>query len=255
MGRGSASVDILTLQQDMSTAWERAGNHITEWRQIVAVPQSPVTIPTPQFVSLFPEAALTKVRHGFPFTGVDLPGEVCGMTQAGWVGRIPSAPDRQPSYLWMLKRDGRFAYREHLWEDDPMRPAQGQLDVGAVLKIALATTYFLRKLAPICSFETSQRMTLQLDVEGVRGRSLVDGGEPWQLESRETKWSEDHTSANKLVEVGELLEKPFDVGLSLVAELAGQINPDYARPAKLRQLVANRKRQGMDLGFVDDVRL
>ncbi|HEY3817694.1 MAG TPA: hypothetical protein VGL81_11005 [Polyangiaceae bacterium] len=73
----------------------------------------------------------------------------------------------------MLKRDGRFAYRERLWEDDPMRPARGQLDAG----------------------------------------------------------------------------------LSLVSELAGQINPDYARPARLRQLLANRKRQGGELGFIDDVTL
>ncbi|HEY2516378.1 MAG TPA: hypothetical protein VGI39_36155 [Polyangiaceae bacterium] len=208
-----------------------------------------------KFASLIPQAALTQVRHGFPFTGVDLPGEVCGMTQAGWLGCIPSAPNRQPTYLWMLKRDGRFAYRERLWEDDPGRPARGQLDVGAVLKIALATTYFLRKLAPLASFDPSQRVALQLDVEGVRGRSLVDGGDHWEVEARDTKWSEDHASAGVTREVGQLLENPFDVGLALVSELAGQINVDYARPARLRQLLADRKRQGAELGFIDDVKL
>jgi transcriptional regulator with XRE-family HTH domain len=255
MGRGNSSVDVLTLHREMSSVWERAGNHVTEWRQILAVPDRPVAVPTQTFVSLFPPAALQKVHHGFPFTGVDLPGEVVGITQGGWLGSIPSAPDRPPTYLWMLKRDGRFGYRERLWEDDPTSEARGQLDVGSLLKLALQTTYFLRQLAPILAFDPSLRFTLQLHVEGARGRGLIDAGEPWKAESRETTWSEDQAQASAIVEVSQLLEKPFDAGVSLVSELAGQISAEYARPARLRQLLSNRKRQGGAFAFVDDVRL
>jgi len=255
LGRGNASLDIATLQQELSAVWNRVDNHVTTWRQVVAVPESPVAIAGPEFVSLFPEAALKNVRHGFPFTGVDLPGEVSGITQAGWLGCIPSAPDRQPTYLWMLKRDARFGYRERLWEDDPMSDARGQIDVGSMLKLSLETTYFLRRLAPICSFDPKLRFTLQVDIEGVRGRSLVDAVDTLKLDSIKTRWNEEHASASVSSDVAELTKNAFDVGLRLVSELAAQINSDYVRPVSLRQLLSQRAKQGHRLGFIDDVKL
>ena len=90
---------------------------------------TPVAIGAAPFVKLFPEAALPDGRHGFPFTGVGLHGNVIGLTQAGWLGTIPA--DGQPFYAWMLKRDGRFVYREHLTEDGRRSSmGRGEIDVG-----------------------------------------------------------------------------------------------------------------------------
>ena len=61
--------------------------------------------------------------------------------------------------------------------------------------------------------------------------------------------------ASVIVEVSQLVEKPFDAGVSLVSELAGEISAEYARPARLRQLLSNRKRQSAAFAFVDDVKL
>ena len=254
LGGGDASLAMATLNADLEAVWNRASDRITSWRQVLVVPRAPVTVAPTTFVKLFPGAALPERRHGFPFTGVDLHGNVVGLTQSGWLGSIPA--DGQPSYVWMLKRDGRFGYREFLSEDSRRSSmGSGEIDVGTQLRLALETTHFLRRLAPMIGLGADLRINLQLDLEGVRGRALIDAHDDpgqWRFFNR---WSEDHANAKIETSVGEIDSSPVDVGLRLVSEMAAQIGSNFTDHESLKRVLVNGKLAGSLLSFIDYAKL
>ena len=201
------------------------------------------------FASLFPAAALANGRHGFPFTGVDLPGNVVGINDAGWLGSIPATG--QPSFAWLFKRDCRFGYREHLGEDNALSACRGQLDVGAQLRLALETTHFLQHLARRLKLDGAINLTIQLDAEGVRGRSLVNCVDAYDAAERRNAWSTDRATATMSTTVSDVVKSPVDVGARLVAEFALKIEPAFVPIPELRRVLLER-RKGARLVFVDN---
>ncbi len=249
LGRGNASFDAATLFEEVDKEWRRAGDSVTSWRQILVVPESPVTIDTQDFVKLFPNAALSPadqvVPHGFPFVVVSN-FRVFGIGESGWLGTIPSDRSAQPLHLWLLKRDGRFAFRQ-VTRDETL----GHLDVGMLAQLAVQTTHFLRKLAPQCKLDKALGLTLRLDLEGTRGRGLIDAEGDTELGAQETtRWSENHASASVSTTVAALEKNPMSEGLRVVVELASQINPQLANADRLRQLVKARARVSPPLQFL-----
>ena len=132
---------------------------------------------------------------------------------------------------------------------------QGEIDVGMQLRLALETTYFLRRLAPMVGLSADLRLNMQLDLEGVRGRALIDANDDpgqWRYFNR---WSENHSSATIETTVGEVDNSPIDVGLELVSELASQIGSDYTDPVSLKKVLRNGRTSGAVLSFIDYTKL
>lgn len=250
LGRGNASVDIATLNAEIDGLWACAKDKITTWRQVLFVPEVHVTFDPTAFVNLFPQASLADGRHGFPFRAETLIGSVTvGLHQGDWLGSIPA--DGQPAFVWLFKRDGRFAYRERMWEDGSTGFCRGQVDVNTDLRLALRATHLFVRLAPkMTGLGDQSKIHFRLDLEGVRGRALVDCDDDFENTRHANRWSSDHSNAEASVTLVDVLARPVDVAISLVAELASQISPEFAEPSKLRSLVLGQRKNAA-LEFVD----
>ncbi len=253
-GRGNAAVEIPALTRNMDEIWDRTKAPLTSWRQIAAVPARPLEIEPARFVGLFPAAALplADVQHGYPFTGEDLPGNVCGVSPSGWVGCIPASSDRQPAYLWLFKRDGKFAYRERLWEDDLSSTTHGDFDVGTILIVALQTTFFIKRLATLLSLDKDLELTFQLDLHGSRGKGVADALDPnGRYESK--KWSEDHASAAITASVEDLSADPKAEAFRLTSEVVLQVSADFAQPKLLAKILKAQEKGSRQMGFLKNL--
>jgi len=96
---------------------------------------------------------------------------------------------------------------------------------------------------------------LQLDLEGVRGRALIDAHDDpgqWRFFNR---WSEDHANATIETSVGEIDSSPVDVGLRLVSEMAAQIGSNFTDHESLKRVLVNGKLAGSLLSFIDYAKL
>ena len=262
---GGVTADLRVFMDEFEGRWRRAGNYQPVWRQITVVPHGLGQIDRSTFATLFPNVALTheEQHHGFPpVRGLNDP---FGITQDGWVGSIPDRPERVPQYMWVLKRDGRFAYREKMWEGDPMSVTRGHVDLGAILVLCVTTTTFYRKLAQTCGFDPATPCDLRLDLEGMRGRALVRrqdrGGflAPVQDYDVPAMCGDDHVAVSASSSVERICADAVDASLDPVGELALQLNPALARNDALRN--ALRLAHALDkgertirtLGFLDGV--
>lgn len=251
LGRGNASLDIATLSEELERTWTRAASPEVTWRQVVAVPDAPLTIDAQTFVTLFPRASLPGYQHGFPFNGTSLPGNVCGLTQSGWLGAIPSEIEAAPSYAWLFKRDGRFAYRERLWESERRElVANGVIHVGTEILQALALTHFVRRVGTMLGVKEDRKFVLQIDLEGTRGKALADIQVPLGPGEPFTRWSENHAAASIEATLGEISREPIEVGLRLVSELAAQISAELVDVRTLKRVLANYRRVNHDFQFL-----
>jgi transcriptional regulator with XRE-family HTH domain len=255
LGRGNAAVEIPALTRDMDATWGRTKNVITAWRQIAAVPESTVEIGLPRFARLFPEAALPtdQVQHGFPFTGENLPGNVCGVGPSGWLGCIPSSQEQQPRYLWTFKRDGRFAYREALWEEHPSSRTRGHFDLGTIAVVSLQTSFFLVRLAQLLALPDDLGFTIQLDLQGARGKGIADGSDAVDDSLHRTNtWAENRAEASISTTIRDLKADAYAVGVGLVSELVVQVSVDLAERTVVDQIIRPRINASGQLGFLKD---
>jgi transcriptional regulator with XRE-family HTH domain len=252
-GRGNAAIEIPAFTRSVDDIWQRAGDSITSWRQVVAVPEGALDIAPARFVTLFPDAALPpeQVRHGYPFTGEGLQSNVCGVGPSGWIGCIPAESNHQPAYLWTFKRDGKFAYREKLWEEHPSARTGGHFDVGTIALVSIQTTYFLQRAASLLKLDDSLGYTLQLDLRGSKGKGVADGNEFSGVFNQPTnRWAEDRADTCITTTVAELNADPLDVGLRLASELTMQVSVQLAQPKLLKQILKARLSTSKELGFL-----
>lgn len=243
----NATVDIATLTQEMDAIWRRVPQHsLPSWRQVTVVPEVPLNLDRSKFVALFPDAALThdEYHHGFPFVGHGLPATVYGLNPAGWwEGVIPMDRNQAPHYLWLFKRDGRFAYREKSWED--VRSATtGHIDISSMLALTLATSFFMQKVAHLFALRAESKYTMQVDFEGATGRGIVElkymSGHPILLDHPPLVSSASRVAGATAFTVSELNADPVRVGFAPVGELAAMMNPVLATDKALSRIVRGR---------------
>jgi serine/threonine-protein kinase HipA len=259
----TAAPEVASLLTEVEHLWKRAGNYVDVWRQAVAVPRGRAQIDRAEFARLFPgtEIPPREIVHGFPFVDLGVSHDVYGISPRGWTGIIPSEPDRPPAYLWTLGRDARFAYRERIWEDAPTAVTAGHTHLGSLFQLSLSVTYFLHRLFGKCRFDRELQYTLQLDLEGIRGRGLVgyrkDRTYPdLTLDDPPRTAVENHLKASIATTVGAIEDDPLLVGIELVGEIALLLRPDLAVDSILEDQLRRRHfelgRSGLPwLGFLD----
>ena len=103
--------------------------------------------------------------------------------------------------------------------------------------------------------EAGLRINMQLDLEGIRGRALIDALDDPELWRSFNRWSEDHSNATIETTMAEIEGSPIDVGLKLVSEMAGQIGSDFTDPTSLKRVLVNGKLVGAALSFIDYTKL
>lgn len=246
-GEESTSPQMAALLADVDAEWKRARNYLDTWRQISAAPERNLSIDRAVFDKLFPGVAIPPGQHahGFPMLDYDAPANVYRIGKVGWTGVVPVEKERAPYYLWTLRRGGQFVHRERTGEDDPMSVTGGHTHIGSLLEIALATTYFLRRLAERCGFEPGLVYRIQLDMEGMMNRGVVGyrrDRERWDFAiDRPTRLSaENRMSASISRTVADLKVKPTEAGLALVAELVSSLRPDLATFDALQEQLIRR---------------
>lgn len=264
-GEGQPPIPLMVLQQEMDIQWRRAGNNfLTSWRQVSAAPISTVSIDSATFSSLFPgtEIPHRQYHHGFPFIDQDLPQGVYGLSDR-WIGVIPIEQDRPPGYLWTLGRNAAFAYREHVWEEQPTAVTKGQTHVGSVLQIALSLTHFLQRLIERLPHGSTFDMYLQMDFEGMANRGIVgyrsDRSFPdVSLDTPPRTAVESRVSGHLTAPSVRLRADPLGVGLELAAEIIGKLRPTLATPAAIEEQLRRRHFEDVRmgsmrfLGFLDE---
>ena len=269
-GEGRGPPALVALQREMESRWRRAGNHLTSWRQVAAIPTKPFAFGTRSFAGLFPGVAIpaTERVHRFPFVDDGLPAGVYGLSER-WVGTIPAESERPPGYLWMLDRHGAFAYREHIWEEEPRSVTAGHTHVGSVLELSLALTFFLGRLLKEAPTDArSSSFQLQIDLEGMSKRGIVAyrperptgvGGWPdLALDEPPRLAPESRLSATITVTAKVLEGNPLAAGMELAAALLQLLRPELATTASIEEQLRRRhfedtRSPGVRfLGFLDE---
>lgn len=237
---GGVSASAEELSASMANRWNAGPSPLKVWRQVSAVPRVPIKIEASTFMSLFPSAAIEpeKFNHGFPFVEVGS-HLVFAPTSDGWLGRVPNIPEKSAHYLWMARRDGSFAYREPVWEDQQI--SGGHLHIRAVMVLACATVAFVPKIAELARLNDSVEYDLALEFEGMRGRGLVAprGGIPVAYGAStepERMWGDESLRVETSVTIAEMKQDLVEVSLSLVSELAFLLSPSLNKQALLRHL-------------------
>ena len=221
--------------------WRRAATWCDTWRQISAVPETPLAIERDVFANLFPGVAAPSERgaRGFPF--VELAGApVFGIGSTGWSAAIPHERDRAPRYLWQLDRAGGFLYREVPWEED-LRASRtaGHTHVGSLLELAAATTAFLRRLALTARTDRDARHVLRLDLEGMHGRGIASIDPKTRTTDLPKMVSNEHSiQASMSVTMQSIVDSPLAISTALVAELLLSIRPELAPVEQLSAQLA-----------------
>ncbi|QRN99346.1 helix-turn-helix domain-containing protein [Archangium violaceum] len=261
LGGDSAKMDLSLLTDDVAQVWGRTGQPIKSWRQISAVPNTPLQLDRSKFSAAFPSLAIppTEHYHGFPFVDVH-GGPVYGFGSSGWAGVIPTNREEQPHYLWTFKRDGGFLYREPHWERDPRSITKGHIHVRSVLTLSLCMTFFLQRLASYFSLDGSLKYTIGLDLADMMGRGLVMHHPMMTFElvdEPQHPSAEDRVHVSVTASVDEISKDPLIPGLELVGELVAILRPDSASRAALRRELKaslafdNRGSTLPTLGFLD----
>jgi serine/threonine-protein kinase HipA len=240
-----------SLLNAVELVWKRAGNHMPAWRQILVVPDK-LSVDRHVFEGLFPGTEIPPEQHvhGFPFIGHGhgLPDDVYKLEPDGWTGVVPREVDRPPSYFWRLQTNGAFIYRERIWEDDPMAITGGNIHFGAQFNLVIPAVFFYRRLAERCRFDQSTECRLQLDLEGVRGRSVVAyqhgrALDDFTIDSPRNVLSTNHVSVARVATVADISTHPRSVALGLVGEFAFAVRPDLASEQALEDQLRKRHRQ------------
>lgn len=251
------------LLGDIDRIWRRAGNYAPSWRQISVLPQSQLEIPTQVYRELFPgaEIPLEEIAHGFPLLGLDLASGIYKLGPQGWIGIVPIEAERPPSFLWLLRQDGHFAYREVLWEESSLSITGGHTHIGSLLQLALATTFFMRNLISRAHLPLAIQCSLQLDLHGMKNRTIV--GHPIGLPSTallidgNTKKSQIDTIIGTVTtNLESIVKNPLLVGYRLVASTVQSLRPDLTDSAALERqlrirLEQDRHQRYRFLGFLD----
>jgi hypothetical protein len=258
------------LVEEAERTWRRAPTYRDGWRQCSAIPETSTQIELAKFAKLFPgvEIPPDQHAHGFPTIDHGLPPNVYGIGPGGWYGAIPIERERAPQWIWALKRNAEFFYREAPWEEQSGSVTMGHIHVGSLLQITLSTIFFLGRLAKKCSFPASMTYSIQLDMEGVGGRGMVgyrripissNARGFFPIDEPQGLSSENHLCVLTQTNVGELQTEPLTVGYRLVGELALLLRPDFADPSALEDQLRRRRRQDDDgskirfLGFLDSL--
>jgi DNA-binding transcriptional regulator YiaG len=244
--------------------WLRAGpdRAVRLWRQFIAIPESEQEVDADTWASLFPRIAIPAAQrvHGFPFIPEGLPAEVVTRGPDAWKGSVPSREEDPPGYLWILRADGQFAYRERAWEEDPMAITRGNILVASILELVLAGTFFVSNVFRTWNLAPETRVLLRADLHGLKGRGIVANvDETGNLVDVPTSLSSENQRAASInATVAEVTADPKRRALSLVAELVRPLRPDLAQTAALEFQLARRLRfdKGQPgfrtLGFLDN---
>jgi DNA-binding transcriptional regulator YiaG len=252
------------LSSAVDVEWSRGGKERTVnfWRQFVGVPHSAPELGTDEWLRLFPELALPQSQrvHGFPFVDVAA-ATVYGIGPRGWSGSIPNAKTESPRYAWLLRRNGGFVYRERPWEDDPMAITHGNTHAGALLELALAGAFFMRRVVERWQLRPETKVLIRFDLHGMKGRGIVAGEDDptgMLVDVATQKSNEDHIKVSTNCSVAQLLATPHVVGVNLVRELVIPLRPDLARGDTMkeqlrRRFVFDRRNPARfrSLGFLD----
>ena len=261
-GAGTATLAAEDLSAQMHSEWTRAGDAGSPrlWREFMCVFDSDLELAREKWLDLFPGLAIppTQCVHGFPFVDRTLAPDVFGIGPKGWSGWINTDRKIAPSYGWILKRDGRFAYRERAWEEDPRAVTHPSVLVGSLLELALAGAFLAREIAKKWEFEKSQHVLMRLDMSGMQGRGIVGQEDAsGNLVDRTNRTSnENYLSAENQTTIEKLVEDPAREGLELVAEFVMPLRPDLAQISNLKKQLEHRRafdqRQGAirRLGFL-----
>jgi transcriptional regulator with XRE-family HTH domain len=252
---------FVELNTVVEGTWRRAGTWQDAWRQITALPETPIQIEREVFAHLFPDAAISSKHHAYGFPFVDVPEpNVFGIGTHGWSGSMPPDHDRAPRYLWQLDRTGGFVYRETPWEESYDSATHGHTHVGALLEVATCTLVFLGRLAVAAKLDRDWRYTLRIDLEGVRGRGIVgtSGGAKPTTDGAKMRSSERHLAASTSCALRDAIENPVATACALVGDMLVLIRPDLATRAQLeKQLRArhelDRRREHRMLGMLDQL--
>ena len=225
---------------EVDGAWRRTDGYLREWRQITAVPHGETVIDREKFAALFPKAALPEdqIVHGFPF--MQISGEpVFSIGPLGWNACIPTDPSRDVSYFWLFKRGGQFAYREPVWEADPLSVTQGHTRAHSLAIMSLATVFFLKRLFTQGCFPKDDSWTIQLDLEGMHQRGVLFGAGEMELRrdvEQIPRVSSDARISGRVTATAEAVrEDPIKVGLDLLAETTFFLDPQKATMKELRK--------------------
>jgi len=261
----AAGMDLAALTTEADAVWGRAKDRILTWRQVAAVPDRPLSLERLKFANAFPSLSIPAKEHanGFPFVGLNSP--VHGISQSGWTGVIPSAQQRQPHYFWTLRWGGEFLYREANWEENERSPTSGHIHIRSLLTVALATTFFLRRLAKYFEVDASANYTLALDLNGIAGRGIVTyhPAAPFDVVDDPPHLStEDHLQVTMTVSVADVMNDPVAPGIRLINELTGILRPDLSSNSALRRelklaIESDKRTSGKYrwLGFLENAKL
>ncbi len=118
----------------------------------------------------------------------------------------------------------------------------GHTHIISVLKIALATSFFLRRLLSSVDFEETLTYRLQLDFEGMVGRGIV-GNHPaapvtfgiMDVDDPPHVAAENHLTVFIQRTVRQILLDPLEAGLALAGEVALLLRPDLSSNKALRR--------------------
>lgn len=236
----SAELENLT-----ESVWRRTGKWGDTWRQVSVVPEVAVEIDRDRFVGLFPDAALPPKQHvnGFPFVSYDLPANVFGLANTGWVGVIPIEHERMPHYMWTFTRDASFAYREVPWEISwNSIVTGGHTHIGALLEMVGSTLFFLQRAAPRAKIDPSMNITISLDMEGMKGRGIVGALDRYEYAVDDPKrLSPDaHVQVSVTRSIADIVADPLAATFALVGEAALLLRPDLATTPALKKQLRTR---------------
>jgi serine/threonine-protein kinase HipA len=238
------------VTERLERLWRRAGNFVPAWRQIAIIPEPGPPIDRATYATLFPGTEIPPDQHphGFPFVGHGLPDDVFRLDAGGWTGIVPTEATRPPHYVWLLDRTGAFAYRERIWEDDPLSVTKGHIHLGSQFNLAIPALFFFRRLARRSQLDSTRACRLQIDLEGIANRGMVAyrqdrSVDDFAIDEPKGATTSNHLTSSLEARIAEIVSDPKAVAISLVGEVVLAMRPDLASDSALSEQLLRRQRQ------------
>ena len=232
-GYQKAALDLTKARVEVDGLWMRAGGTPYKvYRQMAFAFEPQPEVPLSRFLTLASRAQLTDPRPDNCFPLLDGPFEAAvARSRQGWRFVVPTSASEAPAYIWVLKPELSFVYREKAWEDTALAITRGDVDASYTVLHALQSILFALSVSKAEMLPDDTVMILRLEVGGVTGRRFVDRDRP---DCRGFSWAEESQVAELRVRFDE--GDPIEAAIELVSQLATPANPALAAPTTLRDI-------------------
>lgn len=237
-GGKAEDTKIRQIRERMDTFWNRGATPLTSWRQVMMFPANDgMEIPEEVFGKLFPDAALPEeqVAHGFPMHCIPQAAQFYGRADDMWRGEIPlwGADARPAHYLWFFNNGSQFAYREYMWDLEPVNITNGNVSLPQLLVRAQHVCHFGRRVYEIVGLSEETRIVLAMELAGVRGKAVVPMVAPGRYNAMPPPFQpglllDDTLSGQIVTTVGQLHKDTVGQGIRLIMAAVKQVNPQLA---------------------------